>query len=128
MAVKQNHGILPEFAPEIHYSAPSPVVPQPELRNQLGRSKLSKLREIDGVYQLRGAVGGANPPLRLVLGSGGETPPAMWGERLRKEMPSNDEWRLWGGILEAATRLSVELRSHQVHPEPLWFAHPDLRL
>jgi hypothetical protein len=58
------------------------VVPQPELRDQLGCSKLSKLREIDGVYQLRGAVGGANPPLRLVLGGGGETPPAMWGERL----------------------------------------------
>jgi hypothetical protein len=58
------------------------VVPQPELRDQLGCSKLSKLGEIDGVYQLRGAVGGANPPLRLVLGGGGETPPAMWGERL----------------------------------------------
>jgi hypothetical protein len=58
------------------------MVPQPELRNQLGRSKLSKLGEIDEVYQLRGAVGGANPPLRLVPGSGGETPLAMWGERL----------------------------------------------
>jgi hypothetical protein len=45
-----------------------------------------------------------------------------------KEMPINDEWRLWGGTLEEATRLSVELRSDQVHPEPLWFAHPDLRL
>jgi hypothetical protein len=58
------------------------VVPQPELRNQLRRSKSSGFGEIDGAYQLRDAVGGANPPLRLVRGSGGETPPAMWGERL----------------------------------------------
>ena len=61
-------------------AGPDAMVPQPELRNQLGRSKLSKLGEIDEVYQLRGAVGGANPPLRLVPGSGGETPLAMWGE------------------------------------------------
>jgi hypothetical protein len=74
--------IVPLSRPGHNEFAAGAVVPQPELRDQLGCSKLSKLGEIDGVYQLRGAVGGANPPLRLVLGGGGETPPAMWGERL----------------------------------------------
>src|SRR5712692_2694239 len=45
-------------------------------------SKLGKFGEIDRVYQLRAAVGGANLPLRLVPGRGGETPPGMWGQRV----------------------------------------------
>ncbi len=103
------------------------MVPQPELRNQPSRSKLSKFGEIDGVYQLRDAMEGRIRLCGSSVAVGRDASSDVWRAGVRKKA-LNDEWPLGGGTLEEATRLSVELRSNQMHPEHLWFAHPDLRL